>query len=71
MIKFYERVSSFFDNWKVWLGPILVYQPMIVIFKLAKKIDWPWWAILLPTEIIGTLLFFGLTITYLILRKRR
>ena len=71
MIKFYERVSSFFDHWKNWAAPILVYQVMVIILRCTGKIDWPWWAVCLPLEIIGVLLTFGLVITYLILCKHR
>ena len=69
MTNAYEQISWFFDRWKAWAAPVLVYQVMVIILRLAGKIGWPWWVVSLPIEIIGVLLAFGLAITYLILRK--
>ena len=38
------------------LGIISVVQIVFLILKLIKLIDWPWWAVLIPTwSSLGTL----------------
>ena len=69
MARFFGFVSWLFDRWRAWVPAVLVYQVMIVVFRAAGKLSWPWWAVFLPTELGAVLLVYGVAIAYLILRN--